>query len=114
VQDVRDEKISLAFARREHGVVIDPVTLAVDRAATEAARAGRCQGGALAMGGGRARGRHRSQRPGRPQAMVFLTGDVLDAAKREFLEGTGAPFLTKPFDVPAVRRLVDRMLATTR
>ena len=25
-EDVRDEKISLAFARREHGVVLDPVT----------------------------------------------------------------------------------------
>ena len=33
-EDVRDEKISLEFARREHGVVIDPVTLAVDAAAT--------------------------------------------------------------------------------
>ena len=40
-EDVRDEKISLEFARREHGVVIDPVTLAVDAAATRAARAGR-------------------------------------------------------------------------
>jgi N-methylhydantoinase B len=39
--DVRDEKISLEFARREHGVVVDPVTLAVDSAATRAARAGR-------------------------------------------------------------------------
>ena len=40
-EDVRDEKISLEFARREHGVVLDPVTLAVDAAATRAARAGR-------------------------------------------------------------------------
>ena len=39
--DVRDEKISLEFARREHRVVIDPVTLAVDAAATRAARAER-------------------------------------------------------------------------
>jgi N-methylhydantoinase B len=39
--DVRDEKISLEFARREHGVVVDPITLAVDSAATRAARAGR-------------------------------------------------------------------------
>jgi two-component system NtrC family sensor kinase len=46
--------------------------------------------------------------------MVFLTGDVLDPAKREFLEGTGAPFLTKPFDVTDVRRLVHRMLATAK
>jgi N-methylhydantoinase B len=36
--DVRDEKISLDYARREHGVVIDPVTLTVDGAATRAAR----------------------------------------------------------------------------
>jgi two-component system NtrC family sensor kinase len=43
--------------------------------------------------------------------MVFLTGDVLDSTKREFLEATGAPFLMKPFDVTEVRRLVHRMLA---
>jgi N-methylhydantoinase B len=38
-EDVRDEKISLDYARREHGVVIDPVTLKVDEAATRLARA---------------------------------------------------------------------------
>jgi N-methylhydantoinase B len=38
-EDVRDEKISLAYARREHGVVIDPITLKVDEAATRAVRA---------------------------------------------------------------------------
>jgi signal transduction histidine kinase len=43
--------------------------------------------------------------------IVFLTGDVLDRTKQEFLESTGAPFLMKPFDVPEVRRLVHRMLA---
>jgi two-component system NtrC family sensor kinase len=42
--------------------------------------------------------------------IVFLTGDVLDGAKRAFLESTGAPFLMKPFDVTDVRRLVHRML----
>jgi two-component system NtrC family sensor kinase len=46
--------------------------------------------------------------------IVFLTGDVLDRSKREFLESTGAPFLTKPFDVTEVRRLVHRMLAATK
>jgi N-methylhydantoinase B len=40
-EDVRDEKISLAYARREHGVIIDPVTLKVDVAATGALRAAR-------------------------------------------------------------------------
>src|SRR5436309_1454581 len=43
--------------------------------------------------------------------IIFLTGDVLDRAKREFLESTGAPFLMKPFDVADVRRLVHRVLA---
>ena len=38
-EDVRDEKVSLAYARREHGVVIDPTTLKVDAGATGAARA---------------------------------------------------------------------------
>ncbi len=37
-EDVRDEKVSLEYARREHGVVIDPATLKVDEAATRAAR----------------------------------------------------------------------------
>ena len=45
--------------------------------------------------------------------MVFLTGDVLDSAKRAFLEATGAPFLMQPLDVMEVRRLVHRMLAAT-
>lgn len=38
--DVANEKISLEYARREHGVVIDPVSLAVDEAETRALRAG--------------------------------------------------------------------------
>jgi N-methylhydantoinase B len=37
-EDVRDEKISVEYARREHGVVIDPATLTVDEAATRDAR----------------------------------------------------------------------------
>jgi N-methylhydantoinase B len=37
--DVRDEKITIHFARREHGVVIDPETLTVDEGATSALRA---------------------------------------------------------------------------
>jgi N-methylhydantoinase B len=45
-EDVRDEKVSLDYARREHGVVIDPGTLKVDEAATRAARAAARRGGA--------------------------------------------------------------------
>ncbi len=43
--------------------------------------------------------------------LVFLTGDVLDRDKREFLESIPVPSLTKPFDVADVRRLVHRMLS---
>jgi len=38
--DVLNEKISAAYARREHGVVVDPATGVVDEAATRASRAG--------------------------------------------------------------------------
>jgi N-methylhydantoinase B len=38
-RDVRDEKISPAFAAREHGVVIDPETLVIDERATAERRA---------------------------------------------------------------------------
>jgi len=43
--------------------------------------------------------------------VIFLTGDVLSREKREFLEGTGAPFLTKPCDLGDVRRLVQQVVA---
>jgi N-methylhydantoinase B len=36
--DVRDEKITRDYARREHGVVLDPATHEVDAAATWALR----------------------------------------------------------------------------
>jgi N-methylhydantoinase B len=39
--DALNEKITVAYARREHGVVLDPATLAVDGAATRALRAAR-------------------------------------------------------------------------
>ncbi|HXH07944.1 MAG TPA: response regulator [Vicinamibacterales bacterium] len=42
--------------------------------------------------------------------LIFVTGDVLDRDKGEFLESTGVPFLVKPFDVEALRRLVHRLL----
>ena len=39
IRDVLDEKVSLAAAREEYGVVIDPATLCPDHAATESLRA---------------------------------------------------------------------------
>jgi CheY-like chemotaxis protein len=44
--------------------------------------------------------------------IVFLTGDVLSREKRAFLEGTGAPFLTKPCDLDDLRRVVERVLTS--
>jgi signal transduction histidine kinase len=46
--------------------------------------------------------------------IIFLTGDVLSREKREFLERTGAPFLTKPCDLKEVRRLVRHVLGQSR
>jgi len=45
------------------------------------------------------------------ERVVFLTGDVLDPEKRAFIERAGAPFLTKPFDIQEVRRVVHQVLA---
>ena len=39
--DARNEKISLEYARREHGVVLEPGTFKVDATATDALRARR-------------------------------------------------------------------------
>jgi hypothetical protein len=58
--------------------------------------------------------------PGRPaRASARLRGsarvrsDLRSREKREFLERTGAPYLTKPFDLREVRQLVHRMLTET-
>ena len=42
--------------------------------------------------------------------IVFLTGDVLSRDKREFLEQTGAPSLTKPCDLDELRRVIARVI----
>jgi len=41
--------------------------------------------------------------------IIFVTGDVLSREKREFIERTHAPFLTKPCDLGELRRLVDSL-----
>ncbi len=48
--------------------------------------------------------------PALGKRMIFVTGDVLDAEKQRFLESSGAPFVTKPFDLAEVRRLARRLL----
>jgi two-component system NtrC family sensor kinase len=42
--------------------------------------------------------------------VIFLTGDMLNAETREFLEQTGAPRLMKPFPLEELRRAVRRHL----
>ncbi len=49
--------------------------------------------------------------PALQRRIIFVTGDVLDAEKQRFLESTGVPVLTKPFDLSEVRRVVRRRLA---
>jgi signal transduction histidine kinase len=48
--------------------------------------------------------------PALRERIVFLTGDVLSREKRAFLEGTGAPYLTKPCDLDELRRIVARLI----
>ncbi len=43
--------------------------------------------------------------------VIFVTGDVLDPDKRDFIAATGAPCLAKPFDLDEVLAVVQRILA---
>jgi CheY-like chemotaxis protein len=51
--------------------------------------------------------------PALQRRIIFVTGDVLDAEKQRFLESTGVPILTKPFDLSEVLRVVRRRLVDT-
>jgi hypothetical protein len=41
--------------------------------------------------------------------VVFATGDVNADGAREFLRGTGRPFLAKPFALAVVAELLERV-----
>jgi two-component system NtrC family sensor kinase len=43
--------------------------------------------------------------------IVFITGDTVDPDTQRFLRDTGRPVLHKPFDLPALARLVGERLA---
>ena len=51
VDDVREEKLSVDYARQEYGVIIDPVTLELDTAATDVLRHERRQAAAQGRNG---------------------------------------------------------------
>jgi PAS domain S-box-containing protein len=44
------------------------------------------------------------------QRMLFITGDVVSPATREFLEQTGVPYLSKPFDLEHLLFRLSQML----
>jgi two-component system NtrC family sensor kinase len=44
--------------------------------------------------------------PGRTARVVFVTGDTLTAALREFVDESGRPVIEKPFLPSEVRRVV--------
>jgi two-component system NtrC family sensor kinase len=43
--------------------------------------------------------------------VIFLTGDIMSRDLQLYLEGTGRPFLAKPFDLDAVLRVLPRKAA---
>jgi len=51
------------------------------------------------------------RRPGIERRFVFVTGDTMNPATRQFLERTGATSVTKPFDIDGIRRLVPQHTA---
>ncbi|HEU4367141.1 MAG TPA: ATP-binding protein, partial [Methylomirabilota bacterium] len=52
--------------------------------------------------------------PALRRRVIFITGDVLDSEKLQFLASTEAPCLTKPFDIREVCQLVRRVLVGAR
>ena len=50
-------------------------------------------------------------RPALAERFIFSTGDVIARETREFLEGTGKPWVEKPFDMERVFMLLDQVLA---
>jgi signal transduction histidine kinase/ActR/RegA family two-component response regulator len=48
-------------------------------------------------------------RPGLEQRILFVTGDAINPATRDFLEATNAPSLQKPFTVDELRHAIDQL-----
>jgi CheY-like chemotaxis protein len=51
-------------------------------------------------------------RPGLEQRILFVTGDAINPATRDFLEATGVPSLQKPFTVDELRRAIEQLYWT--
>jgi hypothetical protein len=48
--------------------------------------------------------------PPMAKRIIFMTGDTVSPATRDFLQSCGNPVLVKPFPLPEVRRVVARLL----
>jgi len=51
--------------------------------------------------------------PDQARRIIFSTGDVASEGTREFLQRTGNPYLQKPFELAAMRRIVAQMTEPT-
>jgi CheY-like chemotaxis protein len=45
------------------------------------------------------------------QRVVFVTGDVRGTETMKFISRTKAPYITKPFDIPKLKKELNRLLA---
>lgn len=53
----------------------------------------------------------RREHPGLAARTLFITGDLVSAGSRAFLDGAGQPVLAKPFDLDVLERSVSSLLA---
>jgi PAS domain S-box-containing protein len=42
--------------------------------------------------------------------VMFITGDIMEGTTRGFLEKTGAPYITKPIDIEALKKIINSIL----
>lgn len=53
--------------------------------------------------------RWREERPELTQRVIFLTGDIVSTDLQDFLNGTGRPYLPKPFELDAILQLLPQL-----
>ena len=53
--------------------------------------------------------RWREERPELTQRVIFLTGDIVSTDLQDFLNGTGRPYLPKPFELEAILQLLPQL-----
>ena len=53
--------------------------------------------------------RWKTERPELTQRVIFLTGDIVSIDLQDFLNGTGRPYLPKPFELDAILQLLPQL-----